>query len=244
MDRFTRDELFSLLGMKAAKPRLDTANTDSETGLEEGNSCAIQEKSETDHSLLAVDARNQGHSHGISDYEPMSLASADIFIQKKAPIKTTGWKSEEAHAHHVLTHSVPRIWRYTLTHCESKDARSLRKKLRELLVWVYTKEGFKTVAPAPAPYQIGGRAVAGRIDLMVLNKLDKPILAIEADWSKDSTSICKLKNLASKDIVAAWIIGADVVPEDLSSWRNFADVVSGKSSKPWLRLIHLEHGLV
>ena len=244
MDRFTRDELFSLLGMKAAKSRMGTANTDPEAGLEEGNSCAIKEKPETDHSRLPVDARNQDHSQDISDYEPMPLASADIFIQKKTPIKTTGWKSEEAHAHHVLAHSVPRIWKYTLTHFEKKDARSLRKKLRELLVWVFTKEGFKTVAPAPAPYQIGGRAIAGRIDLMVLNKLDHPILAIEADWSKDSTSICKLKNLASKSITAAWIIGADVVPEDLPSWRTFADTVSGKSSKPWLKLIHLEHGLV
>ena len=62
MDRFTRDELFSLLGMKAAKSRVGTANTDPEAGLEEGNSCAIKAKPETDHSRLPVDARNQDHS--------------------------------------------------------------------------------------------------------------------------------------------------------------------------------------
>lgn len=242
MDRLTRDEFFTLLGAKAAETSACATKGLKSPMPAPGTNVDTSSSDESERVREAKDHAAGSSEEDQGDYPAVSVSTTDVFRVKCEAHSPSGWQSEGAHAYHVLTHSVPRVWRYALTHCKSNDARSLRKKLRELLVWLFTKEGFKTVAHAPAPYQIGGREIAGRIDLLVLGKADEPLLAIEADWTKDEASVCKLRKLADRHIGTAWLIGANVGTENLPAWRKFADMVGEKPSKSWLKMVHLEHG--
>ena len=230
MDKLTREELFGLLSPE--EPRRKSAAKQYQNGLGEE---AASGPEPTDSVSEYIDS------------ETFSLPATNIFKQPPTTVVSPApaapaWQSEQAHLHHILAHSVPRVWNYALRKNAEKDTRALRKKLRELLVWLFEKEGFKTQPHASAPYLVSGRQVAGRIDLLVLNAADKPLLAIEADWAKDVTSVLKLKKLAESSVIAAWIIGTPTDEKSLMHWRKFADDVVQAQSRSWLKVMALQSG--
>jgi hypothetical protein len=152
--------------------------------------------------------------------------------------------SDQQRLQRLLDKSVPRLWQYALKEIPSRDPTHLRQKLRELLVWLFEKEGFDVRQQAAAPYRVNNREVKGRVDLVIHRKGGAPLLAMEADWTRTAASVLKLGSWSRQGIPVVWIIGAATEPTVLSSWRRFADEVSDSRSSRWLPILHLEHGWV
>lgn len=247
MEKISRAELFALLtrseverasnaGRPAQSELIGDKESDSSVSDEPKNQPAFTSSIEVP-STSGTIAYDTPHS------AQMKTGNADnsVRVQGKGH---GGWKSESAHLQYLLAKAVPRLWVCAKERCASGDTRQLRAKLRDLLVWLFAKEGFKAVARAPAPYRLKGRDVAGRVDVLVSNQEGKVLLAIEADWTREESSIQKLRHWNQSGVGAAWIIGVPTDPVALTAWRSFADEASQSNSKGWLKIMHLEHGLI
>jgi hypothetical protein len=167
---------------------------------------------------------------------------------KPGPVVTTmsrgpSTRADQAKLQRLLEHSVPRLWKYAIERSNSSDHGIQRQKLRELLVWMFEKEGYAVSSNAPAPYRLNNKDVKGRVDLVIQRKDGTALLAIETNWTKEPAAVLKLLGWSRK-VPVVWIVGAPCESSALVTWRRFADELSSGRSVRWLPILHLVHGWI
>jgi hypothetical protein len=243
VEKIDRKELFSLLGRGVATiPDADAPNPDSPPApdWEDAIDCEPAAREIFNQTSLPRAARSA---------EPVSAVPLPEQSPAKAPapppvILGTSLRADQAKLQRLLEKSVPRLWHYALEKSGSADPGVQRQKLRELLVWLFEKEGYVVLSNAAAPYRFKNKEVKGRIDLVIQRKDGAPLLALETDWAKEPASILKLSGWSKQKTPVAWIVGASCEPATLLTWRRFADEVSASRSSRWLPILHLNHGWI
>lgn len=161
----------------------------------------------------------------------------------QAPASPLPLTSPYGRLHGLLARALPRLWRYAKQQPEASEVRALRRKLRELVSWVLTKEGYCVSPNAPTPYHADGREVQGRLELLVTAPDGSPLLALETDFTGEPDSLHKLAVWHARGVPVLWIVGRPCKPEDLPELRRLA----GRTLRErtfWLPIYHLEHGWV
>jgi hypothetical protein len=166
---------------------------------------------------------------------PVPASTADATSQRKGPLTPL---------HFQLARALPRLWRFAQAQPEATDPRALRRKLRELMSWVLTKEGYSVQPNHPAPYVLKGEAINGRLELLVCSAKGTPCLAIETDWLGEPSSLLKLETLHAQNVPGLWIIGRACAATELASFRVLANRTLRRPTGGWLAIYHLDHGWV
>lgn len=256
MDRITRQELFYLLGSPlgekspaVAPPLLSLQQA--EEAITDKYACAVEDAderdtpAEPDESLATPVAFPtptgvQGPRQGSRTATTATLSPGPA-VESESSCGEVGRprvRNEAAHVRYLLATAVPRLWRYTLEKSPELSVRAQRSKLRELLAWLFNKEGYAVTPGAPAPYRLKAGLISGRIDLLV-ESAGKPLLALETDWTREAASVAKLAHWHRQGVSTAWVLGA-VAPTELATWREFADRTFGGSTNGWLILVTLQ----
>jgi hypothetical protein len=149
---------------------------------------------------------------------------------------------DRRNAQALLGRALPRLWRYALSRAEGSGQRWRRRKLRELIQWVLTKEGYRVEAQVNSPYSRDGEQVRGRVELLIANSVGGPVLALETDWSAERESLLKLAVWHQRGAEGLWILGQPCERKDLSEFRKLADRTLAHDTATWLSIYHLEHG--
>lgn len=145
-------------------------------------------------------------------------------------------------AHFLLGRALPNLWRFAQAQPEAADARLLHRKLRELMNWVLTKEGFVVRTNVATPYQRAGALIEGRLELLIERPAGTPMLAVETDWFGDESSLLKLKAWHDKGVPALWVLGRACSSEALAKFRTQANRTLRDGTGRWLAIYHLDHG--
>jgi len=146
-------------------------------------------------------------------------------------------------AHTLLGRALPRLWRFAQTQPEARDPRALHRKLRELIVWAFEKDGYRVHPNHPMPYRHDTEHIEGRLELLIARE-GSTGLAIETDWFGDRTSLLKLEAAHVAGHAAMWIVGKPQASDTLGELRRLANRTLKQASGRWLAIYHLEHGWV
>lgn len=142
----------------------------------------------------------------------------------------------------LLGRALPRLWRYAVARSEGSGQRWRRRKLRELIHWLLTKEGYQVEAQVNSPYSRDGEQVRGRLELLIATSDGRPVLALETDWSAERESLLKLEVWHRRGTAGLWILGQPCERKDLTEFRKLADRTFAHDTSTWLSIYHLEHG--
>lgn len=146
--------------------------------------------------------------------------------------------------HHMLARALPRLWRFALTQSQARGRRKLRSKLRELLGWVLTKNGFAIQHNVKTPFRHLTENIQGRLELLVSDQEARAMLAVETDWFAEEQSLLKLQFWHRKGVPVLWIIGSPCRADHAYRLRALANRTLHQSTAQWLPIFHLEHGWV
>ena len=146
--------------------------------------------------------------------------------------------------HFLLARALPRLWHFAQCNADSDDLRVLHRKLRELMAWALSKEGYIVELNVPTPYRRKGELLEGRLELLVVDADEHPRLAIETDWSGEVASLLKLEALHRRHIPGLWVVGQPCKLQDLAKFRTLANRTLRQATGTWLAIYHLEHGWV
>jgi hypothetical protein len=142
----------------------------------------------------------------------------------------------------LLGRALPHLWRYALSRSNGSTERWRRHKLRELIHWVLTKEGYRVEARVNSPYSRDGEQIRGRLELLIANSTRQPMLALETDWSTERESLLKLDVWHRRGIPGLWILGHPCQRKDLAEFRKLANRTLGHDTSAWLFIFHLSYG--
>ena len=247
MEKIDRNELFALLGRSTAGALLPQLSATEEPP-----------EADWDPTIEGLDPADifDTNLHSVSapatapSAFPAAAATASPLLEAppKAVIKTTirgvSARADQAKLQRLLEKSVPRLWKYAIENSHSTDPAVQRQKLRELLVWLFEKEGYRATQNAAAPYRLNNKEIKGRIELVIGRQTGPDLLALETDWVKTPASVLKLLNWSRHNVAVGWIVGAPCEPSALLGWRRFADEISASRSSRWLSILHLVHGWI
>jgi len=142
----------------------------------------------------------------------------------------------------LLGRALPHLWRYALSRSSGSSQRWRRHKLRELIHWVLTKEGYRVEAQVNSPYSRDGEQIRGRLELLIANGDHQPLLALETDWSTARESLLKLEVWHHRGVPGLWILGQPCQRKDLLEFRKLANQTLGHDTSTWLFIFHLGYG--
>jgi hypothetical protein len=247
VEKIDRNELFALLGRSTAGAPLPHLPTPEELPEADWDT--------TTEVLCPADVFD---TNSLPAAAPLALSvgspvavqpcAPPLEVPQKAVVKTTirgvSARADQAKLQRLLEKSVPRLWKYAVENTHSTDSAVQRQKLRELLVWLFEKEGYRVTQNAAAPYRLNNKEIKGRIELVIRRETGPDLLALETDWVKTPASVLKLQNWSRHNVAVGWIVGAPCEPAALLGWRRFADEVSASRSIRWLSILHLAHGWI
>lgn len=142
-----------------------------------------------------------------------------------------------------LARAAPSLWKKAQD--PQLTAREQHLKLLDLLVWVAAKQGYTVKQRWAIQYWENSVKKDGKIDLMFKDDKDAPVLAVELDWTRNSSSFHKLQAASVSNIPVLGISGIQCASkEGAKELRAFANTAMGKPTGWWLPLLHLEYGWV
>jgi hypothetical protein len=247
VEKIDRNELFALLGRSAAGGPLPQTKSSEEELPEadwEETSDVLSPADVFERSVPFTSPAATSTLAPVSDEthcQPVAVAPKPVI---KTLVRGTSARADQAKLQRLLEKSVPRLWKYALDNSHSNDPAVQRQKLRELLVWLFEKEGYRVTQNAAAPYRLNAKEVKGRIELVIGRENGADLLALETDWVKTPASVLKLQNWSRHNVAVGWIVGAPCESAALLGWRRFADEVSASRSSRWLSILHLVHGWI
>jgi hypothetical protein len=140
-----------------------------------------------------------------------------------------------------IARAAPSLWKKAQD--RQLTAREQHVKLLDLLVWMAGKQAYTAKQRSPIQYWKDSVKKDGRIDLVLRDATGAPALALELDWTKNASSVCKLQAAAATGFPILWLVGgAFPTKEDAKQLRALANETTGKPSHWWLPIFHLDHG--
>lgn len=165
---------------------------------------------------------------------PAPGSGADTSVARLAPAQEV---------QNLLGSALPRLWRYALAQPgTSGSIKRQRGKLRELIRWVLVKRGYKVASGVETPYEVEGRVVRGRLELLIESESTGVLLALESDWSDNTESLLKLSVWRRRGVATIWIVGSRCERKALFELRRIANRALREDTSLWLPIFHLEHG--
>ena len=141
----------------------------------------------------------------------------------------------------ALARALPPLWRKASD--RNMTPREQHKKMLELVVWVAEKQGCTAKQRNPVQYWQDHVKRDGTVDLMLFDRRNTAVLAVELDWARNEASIRKLQAASLQKIPVLSISGVHFDDKaQAKALRRFANTIIGKPTGWWLPIFHLTHG--